>query len=190
MVTKTVQSSSNPLSNPLIVSGIIALLSAAIQYIPYSGMPSITGVAASTKPYRTWTSFYPHYKTEHTNSTNRLLHLVGTIITSTILVRSPYTILAGVLAGSIGYILTSLLAGLQNGALEGIIVFMIFAYTTRQLTGSYSTSIIIPLIAYSFAWFGHFFHEHNKPATFLYPTYSLISDYYMIFNILTGREAI
>jgi len=48
----------------------------------------------------------------------------------------------------------------------------------------------IPLcfvVGYAFAWFAHFFVEHNKPATFKYPFWSFISDYKMVFYMLTGR---
>jgi hypothetical protein len=44
-----------------------------------------------------------------------------------------------------------------------------------------------PLIGYAFAWYGHFFVEHNKPATFGHPFYSLAADYVMVFKMLTGR---
>lgn len=44
--------------------------------------------------------------------------------------------------------------------------------------------------AYGCAWIGHFFVEKNKPATFKYPFLSLISDFKMYFNILTGQETI
>ena len=44
-----------------------------------------------------------------------------------------------------------------------------------------------PLIGYSFAWYSHFFVEHNKPATFGHPFYSLAADYVMLWKILTGR---
>lgn len=44
-----------------------------------------------------------------------------------------------------------------------------------------------PLIGYSFAWYSHFFVEHNKPATFGHPFYSLAADYMMLWKILTGR---
>lgn len=46
-----------------------------------------------------------------------------------------------------------------------------------------------PLIGYAFAWYGHFFVEHNKPATFGHPFYSLAADYVMLWKILTGRMA-
>jgi hypothetical protein len=43
-----------------------------------------------------------------------------------------------------------------------------------------------PLIAYSFAWFGHFVVEGNKPATFGHPWWSFISDFRMLWLMLTG----
>jgi hypothetical protein len=46
---------------------------------------------------------------------------------------------------------------------------------------------LIPVFGYGFAWFGHFFFEHNKPATFTYPFYSLLSDWVMFKDILIGR---
>ena len=39
---------------------------------------------------------------------------------------------------------------------------------------------------YGFAWVGHFFFEKNKPATFIYPFYSLIGDFIMYHSILFG----
>ncbi len=46
---------------------------------------------------------------------------------------------------------------------------------------------LLPLIGYGFAWIGHFFFEHNRPATFKYPLYSLIGDWVMFKDILSGR---
>jgi len=40
---------------------------------------------------------------------------------------------------------------------------------------------------YGFAWIGHFFFEHNKPATFRHPLYSFAGDWVMYAQVLTGR---
>ena len=40
---------------------------------------------------------------------------------------------------------------------------------------------------YAFAWVGHFFYEHNRPATFKYPFYSFAGDWRMWADILTGK---
>jgi hypothetical protein len=40
---------------------------------------------------------------------------------------------------------------------------------------------------YAFAWVGHFFVEHNRPATFKYPLWSFAADWKMWALALTGR---
>jgi hypothetical protein len=47
--------------------------------------------------------------------------------------------------------------------------------------------LLLPVIGYGFAWVGHFFFEHNKPATFQYPLYSLAGDWVMYKDMLTGK---
>ena len=44
-----------------------------------------------------------------------------------------------------------------------------------------------PIIGYGFAWYAHFYVEHNKPATFGHPFYSLAADYRMLFLMMAGR---
>ncbi len=40
---------------------------------------------------------------------------------------------------------------------------------------------------YGAAWAGHFFVEHNRPATFKHPLWSLIGDYKMVALMLAGK---
>jgi hypothetical protein len=49
---------------------------------------------------------------------------------------------------------------------------------------------LVPVVGYGFAWVGHFFFEHNRPATFKYPLYSLMGDWVMWKDILIGRVKI
>jgi hypothetical protein len=42
---------------------------------------------------------------------------------------------------------------------------------------------------YAWAWVGHFFFEHNKPATFKYPWLSFRGDWKMWWQMLTGKIA-
>lgn len=46
---------------------------------------------------------------------------------------------------------------------------------------------LVPLAGYGFAWVGHFVFEKNKPATFQYPFYSLMGDWVMLKDAITGR---
>jgi hypothetical protein len=40
---------------------------------------------------------------------------------------------------------------------------------------------------YAFAWVGHFFFEHNQPATFKHPWLSFLSDWRMWWQLLTRK---
>lgn len=44
-----------------------------------------------------------------------------------------------------------------------------------------------PVVAYGFAWTGHFLVEGNKPATFGHPLWSFISDFRMLWLMITGK---
>ena len=44
-----------------------------------------------------------------------------------------------------------------------------------------------PVAGYGFAWVGHFVFEKNRPATFTHPWYSLMADFVLFRDMLTGR---
>ena len=46
---------------------------------------------------------------------------------------------------------------------------------------------LVPLAGYGFAWVGHFGFERNKPATFQYPAYSLMGDWVMYWQVISGK---
>ena len=54
------------------------------------------------------------------------------------------------------------------------------------LSGNPWWLLAAPLCGYGFAWAGHFFFEHNRPATFAHPLYSLAGDWMMYKQMLTG----
>lgn len=63
---------------------------------------------------------------------------------------------------------------------------------TSVVLGQWLWLLWIPVVGYGFAWIGHFFFEHNKPATFKHPWYSLLGDWVMYFDfckrVLTGKS--
>jgi hypothetical protein len=62
--------------------------------------------------------------------------------------------------------------------------------TAAVYTGRLQLLWWLPVAGYGFAWVGHFFFEHNKPATFKYPFYSLAGDWVMFVDILRGRVSL
>jgi hypothetical protein len=50
----------------------------------------------------------------------------------------------------------------------------LYLVTGRRVAGSWAKAVWPMVVAYAFAWTGHFFIEGNRPATFLYPSYSLM----------------
>jgi hypothetical protein len=63
------------------------------------------------------------------------------------------------------------------------LVFLLHAFSTLDFRW-----LLAGLVCgYAFAWTGHFFFEHNRPATFTYPLWSFMGDWVMWKDILTGK---
>lgn len=59
--------------------------------------------------------------------------------------------------------------------------------TYALVSASWAALLLVPVFGYAFAWVGHFFFEHNRPATFKHPFYSLAGDFVMFKDILLRR---
>lgn len=65
------------------------------------------------------------------------------------------------------------------------LVFFVIGYVVYS--GKERFLWYLPIFGYGFAWLSHAIFEKNKPATFKYPIWSLISDFKMFFDLLTGK---
>ncbi len=56
------------------------------------------------------------------------------------------------------------------------------------LIPAYWLLLLVPLAGYGFAWLGHIGFERNRPATFKYPLFSLLGDFRLFFETVTGQR--
>lgn len=64
------------------------------------------------------------------------------------------------------------------------LVFMLAA--AFAISGRWWFLAVIPVAGYGFAWVSHFLVEHNRPATFAHPFWSVAADFRMWWLWLTG----
>lgn len=67
-----------------------------------------------------------------------------------------------------------------------LMVFFVIGYVISS--GKERFLWYVPIFGYGFAWLSHAVVEKNKPATFKYPVWSLMSDFKLFFELLTGRQ--
>jgi hypothetical protein len=68
------------------------------------------------------------------------------------------------------------------GTVASVALIVYFVATARWL---WLPLALVP--GYGLAWIGHFFVEHNRPATFGHPAWSMLSDFRMVWLTLIGR---
>jgi hypothetical protein len=139
---------------------------------------------ASTKPYETFEQFYPHYLREHSQLTTRQWHYAGTSLMVLYMVTQPALLLPIFTAGFAGYAAIPFLRHLSTGLPEMAILLLVYLIGGKLSTHSFKRTLAPMLLGYGFAWVGHFFYEMNKPATFIYPTYSLMGDFRMVYDAI------
>jgi hypothetical protein len=79
-------------------------------------------------------------------------------------------------------------AGVRTRMLHYIgTALVLFLGVLLVLTSNWWLILAMLFAGYGFAWVAHFFVEKNRPATFTYPLWSLISDFRMFFLAISGR---
>lgn len=151
----------------------------------------VVAAAHPAKAYGDPDAFYALYLEEHSHASNRLLHFVGTtIVLALAAFRYQTAALAALVAGSAGLAAFEVFKDTPNGIGEGAVFVAVLLLGSRLMAGSVRPALVIALVGYGFAWVGHFFVEENRPATFVYPTFSLISDFRMWLAIVSGQISV
>jgi hypothetical protein len=156
-----------------------------ISVILYFASMRFTIERSKTKPHSTFEAFYPYYLEQHSNEVCKQLHYIGTSFFF-LFALSDMNVLKSLLpAGAIGMACMNIFAGLEHGLFEMaamVVTFLGYMYAKRGTSGLYKALSAL-VIAYGFAWVGHFYYELNKPATFIYPIYSLLGDFRMHYEM-------
>ena len=132
----------------------------------------------------TFAEFWPYYIGEHRHPVCRRLHFVGTSLflgtVAACLATRPLWFGGAVLAVVALGAAASKMEGRRSAAPVLLAMIAIAAVGNPLILGGV-------VVAYAFAWVGHFRIEHNRPATFTYPLWSLAGDFRMWAEMLRGR---
>ena len=148
---------------------------------------SMSTVQALEKPYKSFEEFFPFYMSQHQNEICRRLHFVGTSIVVFMMAYRPYLAISIIPAYFVGSTVRILTQHLSTGLIEGIAAFSVLIASYKSISGVVNDAVALLLIGYGFAWIGHFVFEKNRPATFIYPIYSLTGDFKMWYDFASGK---
>jgi hypothetical protein len=115
------------------------------------------------------------------------MHYIGTSIILLIMLRRPAYLLALGPAIAVGLAVFPLTRHLASGLPEMVMMFGVYLVLATRLLKSFSSALMLPLAGYGFAWLGHFLFEGNRPATFIYPVFSFLSDFRMFGEMVVGK---
>jgi hypothetical protein len=167
---------------------------AAIYIAASQGLvgPAKDGVRAAEKPFETFEQFYPFYLSQHADRTCRRLHVIGTsiIVLIILLSRNGFKYGASLVPAMLGgAAFCNLTSHRSDGLIEAAFMIQAYMMTVRSLTDSWKAvapAVGLLVVGYGFAWVGHFYFELNRPATFIYPTFSLMGDFKLWYEVVTG----
>lgn len=159
---------------PAIVLALAAALHAAASrpdspLLAYADVPP-----AHTKPYASFDEFYPFYLTQHSQPNTRRLHYLGTGLFVAGVASSPALALAAGAAVALGAAVSPFLRHQPSGLVEFAVMLGAYLSLGASGTGSWRRAALPMVAAYALAWAAHAAVEHNRPATFIYPSYSLM----------------
>lgn len=132
----------------------------------------------------TYAEFWPYYLSEHRSATSRRLHFCGTmgflVILTLCIVATPGPMLAALALGAV-----ALYAGFKLESRRSAAPVLLGVIAVHAVANPWVLCGV--LWAYAFAWYGHFRVERNRPATFVYPLWSLASDFKMVGAMWSGH---
>jgi hypothetical protein len=134
--------------------------------------------------HRTFQEFWPFYLGEHRDARSRRLHFIGTT--------------GWLLACGASVVLNPLFFPLAMAGFGALAWHADRTEPTRRPLAHVLGMLVLPslasplflggvVFAYGCAWYGHFRIEHNRPATFTYPVWSLRGDLNLWAQMLRGR---
>ena len=138
----------------------------------------------STERFASFGQFWPYYIGEHRHPLCRAMHFVGTGGFIALLIFSltdtPFRMGVCLIGGLLVAFLARRIESKRRAGLEAISIALLWAIGNPWV-------VLGILWAYGWAWVGHFRVEHNRPATFQYPLWSLFGDFKMVAAMLSGR---
>jgi hypothetical protein len=154
--------------------------------------PALLENCAPNKTFRTFQQFYPFYLTQHSDEMCRRLHFMGTTLVILLSSMDIGVMTSFLVASAAAVVACASTCSLPHGIVEAVVMVLtlIFVYPSLRLSSKGARlAWLLPVVGYGFAWVGHFFFEQNRPATFIYPAFSLFGDFRMWFEIATGQRA-
>lgn len=115
-----------------------------------------------------------------------MLHYIGTSVFLLTAITDLTILLSYSIAMVCGLTIHPITIHSSHGLIEALAMFGTYLISINLLKGKVSKAAGSVMVAYACAWIGHFFLENNRPATFIYPTYSLMGDLKLWYDVTTS----